>query len=401
MSTPSTKQHISDQPHPTRWLSRNIFGIGVTSFFSDLSHETATTILPVFLISIGASASALGIIEGVADALSSFAKIGAGWYSDRTGIRKPIAVIGYFLTGIAKASFAFATSWYHVLAGRAAGWLGRGIRNPIRDAIMAESAPPEAYGRAFGFDRALDTVGAVLGPITALWLVTFLTYRNIFLLTLIPGMLATLVFAVFVRAKTRAPNRELSFALSVKKLPSKFKIFLVGVGIFGMGDFAHTLLILRATEVLRPPNPENAGKLAITLYVIHNIIYAAASYPVGAIADKVGKRGFLALGYLLSAAMCIGFVFSPPSFWYLALLFFVGGFYIAIEDSLERAISADLLPEELRGTGYGALATVNGIGDFISSIIVGILWTTISPAAGFSYAAVLSLLGATVLLRLR
>ncbi len=384
-----------------RWLNRNVVGIGTTSLFSDLSHETATTILPVFLASLGAPPSALGIIEGVADAISSFAKMGAGYFSDKSGIRKPIAVTGYFLTGIAKASFALATSWGHVLIGRVVGWFGRGIRNPVRDTILTESTLPEAYGKTFGFERALDTLGAVLGPLAALWLVTFLSYRQVFLLTLIPGMLATLTFAFLVRAKFRSPNPSLTFRASLRNLPAKYKLFLVAVGVFGAGDFAHTMLILRATQVLTPSDPSTTGELAISLYVLHNIIYAGASYPMGAIADRIGKKRILVAGYFLAALMSLSLALPIASYVFLTFVFFAGGLYIAIEDALERAFAAELLPEDLRGTGYGALATVNGLGDFLSSTLVGILWTAVSPATGFLFSSVLMLVGAFFLLRLR
>lgn len=385
----------------SKWLNRNVIGIGTTSLFSDLSHETATTILPVFLSSIGAPPAALGVIEGAADAISSFAKIGAGYYSDKTGKRKPIAVVGYFLTGIAKASFALATAWGHVLIGRSVGWFGRGIRNPVRDTILTESTLPEAYGKTFGFERALDTAGAILGPLTALWLITFLTYRQVFLLTLIPGMLATLVFAFIVKTKVRPPNPELTFRASLKNLPPRFKLFLLAVGIFGMGDFAHTMLILRATQLFSHTTPENASALAISLYVIHNIIYAIASYPAGAIGDRIGKKRVLVGGYLAGGAMSTALILPIDSYSYLLLVFVCAGLYIAIQDSLERAIAAELLPDDLRATGYGALATVNGVGDFVSSTLVGILWTALSPAAGFIYSAVLMFLGALILFRLR
>ena len=384
-----------------KWLNRNVVGLGTTSLFSDLSHETATTILPVFLASIGAPPSALGIIEGTADAISSFGKMGAGYYSDKTGVRKPIAVAGYFLTGIAKASFALATSWGHVLIGRTVGWLGRGIRNPIRDAILTESTVPEAYGKTFGFERALDTGGAILGPLAAWWLITVLSYRQVFLLTLIPGMIATLIFAFVVKPKHRPANRELTFRASLKNLPPKFKLFLLAVGIFGLGDFAHSMLILRATEIFAAANSEKAGELAISLYLVHNLVYGAASYPMGAIADRIGKNRILIIGYFLGVVTSVGLAFSMSTYWYLAMVFVLGGFYIAIQDALEKAIAADFLPQDLRGTGYGALATVNGIGDFVSSILVGVLWTAISPAAAFGYAAALMLIGAVVLLRIR
>ncbi len=183
---------VAPTPSPSRlgWLNRNVASMALASLFSDMGHEMATAILPLFLASIGASAAALGVIEGVADAVSSFVKLGAGWYSDRIGKRKGIAVVGYAATGLTTGLFALATAWPHILIARAAGWLGRGVRGPVRDAILAESVTAENRGRAFGFHRAGDTTGAILGPVIALGLVgAAFTYRQVFLISMIPGLL--------------------------------------------------------------------------------------------------------------------------------------------------------------------------------------------------------------------
>ena len=399
-----------DAPEKARWLNRNIFGMALSSFLSDAGHEMATAILPLFLISIGAPASALGIIEGVSDGISSFVKLGAGWFSDRIGRRKPIAVTGYFLTGLTTGLFAFANTWPQVLLVRSAGWLGRGIRGPVRDAMLADSVSPEARGRAFGFHRMGDTLGAVLGPVLALILLTMLagheatqdTYRQIFLLTLIPGILSAISFLTLVKERSKGLINRKSLVSSVQAMPLKFRFYLIGVGLFGIGDFAHSLLTLRAAEILTPTmGATAAGLTAILLYVVHNILYAAMSFPIGALADKVGKRGLLAAGYALATVMAIGWIVAVPSVWYLGLLFALGGVFIAAEDTLEGAIAADLLPEEVRGTGYGVLATINGLGDLVSSIMVGFLWTSFAPGVGFGYSAILFVAGALVILKMK
>jgi MFS family permease len=395
---------------PTKWLNRNVIGMTLASFFSDAGHEAATSILPLFLISIGAPAAALGVIEGVADAVSSFVKLFAGWFSDRIGRRKPIAVLGYTLTGLTTGLFALAATWQQVLLIRTAGWFGRGIRGPVRDAMLAESVPAEARGRAFGFHRAGDTLGAITGPLFALGLIILLagheatevTYRQIFWITLIPGLLSALSFAFLVTERARKVMHNGNLFKSISDLPRRFKVFLVGVGIFGAGDFAHSLLTLRAVQMLTPSmGASRAGQVAVALYVLHNIFYAGMSYPIGALADRIGKRGLLALGYGLAALMGVGWIVAVPSVWILGLLFALGGTFIAAEDALEGALAADLLPEDVRGTGYGVLATVNGLGDFLSSIIVGMLWAAFIPAIGFIYASVLFAIGAIVIYRLR
>lgn len=376
-----------------QWLNRNVLAIGLTSLFSDLSHEIATSILPVFLASLGAAPWALGVIEGVADGVSSFAKLGAGYASDKTGIRKPIAVIGYVLTALATAAIGLATLWLHVLTGRVLAWLGRGGRSPVRDAILVDSISPEDYGKSLGFERTLDTVGAIVGPALALGLIGLLSYRTVFFFTVIPGLMAAGIFTLAVGSRP-IQTSQTAPKVSFRGLPVRFRWFLVAIAIFGIGDFAHTLLILRATEILAPQiGSAEAAKWAIGLYLVHNIIYAGLSTPVGALGDRVGKVKVLTLGYFVAVIMNLGFLSYPTHILGLAILFGLGGVFIAVEDALERAVAADLLPEHLRATGFGTLAAVNGIGDLISSAVVGFLWAKISPAAGFGYAAVLSLFG--------
>jgi len=396
----------ADQPILGTWLNRSILGMGLASFFSDAGHEAATAILPLFLVSIGAPAAALGTIEGVADAVSSFVKLGAGWFSDRIGRRKPIAVVGYVLTSLTTGLFALATAWPHVLLTRAVGWFGRGMRGPVRDAMLSDSVTPEARGRAFGFHRAGDTLGAIIGPLIALALLSLMsgrqaatiTYRQIFWITLIPGLLSAASFALLVRERSRPADHSAGLFTAIGGLPTRFKLFLVGVAVFGAGDFAHSLLTLRAAQMLTPQTgAARASQVAIALYAVRNVFYAGMSYPIGALADRIGKRLVLTLGYVLGALMGIGWILAVPSVWILGPLFAIGGTLIATEDTLEGALAADLLPEQVRGAGYGVLATVNGLGDFLSSIVVAGLWTAINPTAGFAYATTLFLLGAIII----
>jgi len=388
--------------------------MGLTSLLSDVSHEMATAVLPGFLTAMGISAAALGLIEGVADGVSSFVKLASGWLSDRAGRRKPIAVGGYFVTGSSTALFALAAGWPLVLFGRALGWAGRGIRSPARNAILAASIPAESRGKAFGFERAGDTVGAILGPLIAVALLAHFhpraanpsaPFRTIFLLTLIPGLACGIVFSLLVRDKP-VPGTRAKFFSALSRLPNSFRRFLVGVGVFGMGDFAHTLMILAATQLLLPAHgTARAAEIAALLYVGHNVIYAAASYPVGALSDRVGRRGLLTAGYLVGALAAAGlvaaFAWRLTSVAYLAVVFAVGGFYMAFEEALEGTFTADIVEPEVRGTAYGLLGAVNGLGDVAASIVVGGLWALISPAAAFAYAALAMLAGAVLVGRLR
>jgi len=384
-----------------RWLTRSLLGIGLTSLLSDMGHEMTTAILPMFLATIGGTAATLGLIEGIADASSSFVKLWMGYYSDRVGRRKPVAVVGYAITAF-KGLFAFTTNWYQVLAIRTVAWMGRGARGPVRDALMADTVDPANYGRAFGFHTAMDTMGAVIGPAIALALVGIFSYRQIFLISFLPGFLSVACFVLMVKEHARKPDGKLRFWARVQEFPLNFKLFVLSVGIFGLGNFAHTLLILRAIEILAPEYGKNtAAATAVGLYTLHNILYAGAASPAGVASERFGKRPLLVIGYLLFALMCLGFILEPPRLWAMVILFSLAGVYIALVDSMERAMAGDLLPAHLRGTGYGILAMVNGVGDFVSSFVVGLLWAKVSPAAGFLYAGALTLIGGTVLFLVR
>jgi MFS family permease len=286
---------------------------------------------------------------------------------------KAIAVIGYALTGISKASFALATTWHVVLIGRVVGWFGRGIRGPVRDAILAEPVPSAARGRAFGFHRASDTAGAVAGPLLALIALRFTSMRVLFVLTLASGLLPALVFALLVRDPSHHPRGH-ALVVSLRSLPGTFRRFLLAVGLFGIADCAPTLLVLRVQQDLEPLHGfAVAASTAVALSLLRNVLYAATSYPIGSLSDRVDRRTLLATGYALAAVTFAGLAWLRLSIPVAALLFALAGLFIAAEDTLEGALAADLLPRDRRGLGFGLLATVNGLGDLVSSAVVGFL----------------------------
>ena len=393
---------LNPSPEKPRWLNRTVFGIGLASLFSDWSHEIATTILPAFLASMGAAAVWLGVIEGVSDGLSSFAKMASGFYTDKMQRRKPIAVVGYLVTALGTASIGLATAAWHILFARVFAWLGRGVRTPVRKALLAGSVTKEAYGRAFGFERMMDTVGAIVGPATALLLVTVFAhnYRHVFLVTLIPGLLAAVLIAFLVKEKERQRVAHVSFGERLRALPKPYRKFLVAVGLFGAGDFAPTLLILFATQKLTPEfGAAKAASLAVGFYVLRNVFYAAFAPIAGWCADNFKKHFVLASGYALAAVMALLIIVAPLNVWTLSIVFVLSGIYVAIEETLEDSFCAELVGEEHHGMAFGVLATVNGAGDFLSSIVVGVLWTSFGTAAAFGYSAVLFALGALLVLR--
>ena len=407
------KRWMSDQERKG-WLTGNVFFMGLTSLLGDISHESATAILPSFLaLELHAGPEVLGLIEGASDGASSLVKSFSGYWSDRMGKRKPLMNIGYALTGILGPIIAVTTTWPQVLLLRVGAWLGRGARGPPRDALLADSVPAPVRGRAFGFQRAMDTIGAVLGPALALLLLPLIGYREIFALSAVPGLAAFLVVFFVVREvkrpkgngsepqKSSLGRNNQSQIDSLRNLPRRFKLFLVAVGIFGLGNFANSLFTLRAQEVLATQyGTTQASLLAVGLYTMLNLVYALSSIPVGALSDRVGRRGVLAFGYFLSAIACLGTAFLTADLWVLVPVFFLAGLFTGITDTVEGAAAADLLPQDARGTGYGFLQTVNGIGDLVSSAVVGILWNLVSPQLAFSYAAVLSAVGGVLLLYL-
>jgi MFS family permease len=387
------------------WLSRTVLGVGLTSLFSDWSHETATAVLPAFLAAIGAGPVWLGAIEGISDGLSSFAKLASGHFTDRLKRRKPLAVFGYAFTALATASFAFATHAYHVLFGRAAAWLGRGVRSPAKKALLAADVPPQAYGRAFGLERLMDTVGAIAGPLTALWLLeaTSHSYRKVFLWTLLPGLMAVASFCLLVRERPTAPKPPRSFLLGLKALPPSFRRLLVGVGIFGAGDFSHSLLILYATRMLMPAHGmASAASIAVGLYTLHNIFYAGSAYASGWLSDRVPHRkAVLAAGYGLAAVTAILLCTGTQSLALLAVIFILAGLYVGTEEPLEDSLAAELVPKEQHGMAFGTLAAVNALGDFASSLLVGFLWSAFNVQTAFVVSGLLFVTGAIFILRLR
>ena len=386
-----------------RWLTRGVLGIGLASLFSDWGHEAATAILPAFLASLGAPAVALGVIEGVSDGLSSFAKLAGGFVADRPRWRRPTGIVGYFATAITTFGYAFAQSWPTVLVLRALGWMGRGSRGPSRDTLLAECVAPGQTGRAFGFERAMDTLGAVLGPLCATALLGVLGLRGVLRWTLLPGLTAALAFALLAPtsrkiAEHHAPEASATIAARFAQLPRSYWRYLAGVFAHGIGDFAPTLLILRASQILAPRlGVGRAAAVSVGLYTFHNLVDATASYPAGALGDRIGKRGLLAIGYIVGVASYAGFIFERPTIPVLVVLFGLAGIHDAFQQSLEKSLAAELLPATIRGTGFGVLATANGIGDFVSSIAVGALWSLVSPTAGFLYAGIFAALGALLI----
>ena len=390
------------RPNPTKaWLNRNVLATGIVSLLSDAGHEIVTALLPLFVTlssvmgGLGANAALLGTIEGLSDGLSSAAKPVSGHLSDRSRRRKPWMVFGYVATGVLLPAVAFVQTYIGLAVLRISSWVGRGVRGPPRDALLSDSVQPEQYGKAFGFHRAMDSIGAVIGPTLAFLLLPYLGVRHTILFAIIPGALSILVVVLFIKEAKRGlvSDKAVTFRASISSFPRNFKLLLVAQGTFGIGNFANSLFILAALQILTPSLGEMAAASAsLGLYVLLNAVYALASFPVGVLADKRGKAGLLGLGYLFNALACLILAFWINSVMVIGFAFVAVGLQLAFTDTAEAALAAELLPKKVVGTGYGVLQLVDGVGDFASSFVVGLLWVIFSPVVGLVYSALLSVI---------
>ncbi len=387
-------------PVKQRWLNRNVFAIGVADLMADFNYEMVLAVLPLFITSgLGAPAFAVGVVEGVADGSSAVVKLASGWYSDRIAWRKRLGTTGYACTVAGLALLAAVTAWPQAVISRAIAWMGRGLRQPIRSAMLAGSVERVDLGKAFGFHEALDTLGALLGPAVAFWLLsTGHDFRTVFLVAVLPGLLAFTFFGLLTRDTRAVPVGKTPVW---QPLPGGFWRLIAAVAVFGIGNFAPAFFTLRAVEMLRPQLPQaTALSLAVVFYLSVNGIGAAASFPGGWLADRIGKVPVLALGYASFAAGCTVAIFGHGLFA-VALMAIPVGIHGPLVIATEGSLTSSLVGPAVQGTAFGVLGAVNGVGDLLSSVIAGILWSWRGGPAGLAFGAALAVLGAALLLALR
>lgn len=375
------------------WLTRGVGAVGVASFFSDTGHEVTTSVLPTFLTStLGASAAALGIIDGISDALVGVMKLVGGPLANDPGRRGRIASGGYLGTALATGAIGAAVTVWQTGVLRAVAWLARGLRSPARDALLASLTPESAQGKAFGLERAGDNLGAVAGPLLAAGLVVWVGVRPALYLAAIPGLFAAVAIIVAARESRQRlrADRPVRRRLELAALRDAGMMrALLPVALFEFGNVATTMLILRATQLLSSPqrSVSAATSLAILIYAGHNVVATVASLTAGRWYDRTGPRAVFATG---AAVYVIGYgVFAAGghSAVVIALGFAAAGAGIGLAEPTQSALISQLLPDRLRGSGFGVLGAVQAVGDVAATVVVGVLYTVASPMLAFGYAA--------------
>ena len=395
MKSPRSQTQVLAAPR----IPRTVWVLAWVSFFTDVSTEIIYPLLPVFLtVTLGASVAFLGLVEGIAESTASLLKIASGWWSDRLGRRKPLMVAGYGLSALTRPLIAIAATGAHVLGARIIDRIGKGIRTAPRDALLAASVPREQRGAAFGIQRAMDNAGAVVGPLIAWTLLTWFTgdFRMLFWIATAP--MAVALGVLILGAKERRAPAELSLSSTLSSSPSAppgaraadfkptraFKNYLGAVLLFTLGNSSDAFLLLRAQSVGIPVN-----SLPL-LWMALNIVKSLSSYPAGVLSDRIGRRGLIAGGWGVYAAVYLGFGFASEA-WHIWALFIAYGIFHGMTESTERALVADYFPDAQRGRAFGWFNAVTGIGALPASLMMGWLWNRFSPTVAFGAGAALSL----------
>jgi MFS family permease len=370
-------------------IPRTVVFLGLVSCLNDISSEMIYPIVPIFLTTVLlAPVSVVGLIEGIAEATAAIGKFVFGSYSDYLQERKPFVVAGYSLGAIAKPLIGFATSWYFVLFGRFTDRLGKGLRTSARDSILLENTTAKNKGFIFGFHRAFDSLGAILGPLVALFFIAVMhdNLRLVFFVAFIPSAIAVLLLYFFVKEK-KQNNVVKKFRVQILRwamINTKLKLFILISFLFSAGNSSDAFLLLRA---------KNLGlsvALVILVYVLYNISQTVFDTPLGRLSDRIGAKKVFSLGLIIFAVVYFFFGITTTSFW-LWLLFPIYGIYIAATDGISKAYIGEFITHEISGTFYGFYYFITAVGTFLASFIGGILWQMIDPSATFYFGSIMAL----------
>lgn len=377
-------------------LSRNVFVFGFVSLLNDWSSEITVRILPLFLANVlGVKTTVIGLIEGVADSTATFLKMFSGWFSDKWGKRKPLVLAGYVLSSLSKPLFYFANTWPFVLVLRFLDRVGKGVRTSPKDALIADSTEADRQGRAFGYSRAMDPLGAVLGLLTAAALIalgahvvktmTMATFRMLVLLAAGPALIGVLLVVLFIRDQAASGEKRKPPRLSLKGYDRRFKAFLAITVVFTLGNSSDAFLILRAQQI---------GLSLVEILVLlalFNLLTALVAVPAGILSDRIGRTRVIIAGWLIYGAIYLGFAFVTRA-WHVWGLYILYGAYYGATEGVGKALVADVVTaSEKRGTAFGIYNAAVGISALPASFIAGLLWQKWGPAAPFLFGATLSL----------
>ena len=382
---------IMDENKKIFGLEKNAFFTGLTSFFTDTSTKMVYSVMPLFLLSIGASKTTISLIEGIAESTASLLKAISGYWSDKIGKNKPFMIIGYGITAIITPLYALARVPIQILFFRFFERIGKGLRAAPRDSLISGSIKKNEAGKTFGFQKAMDNSGAIVGPLIAFLLLSIfpLNYSYIFLLATIPAILGVLTIIIFIK-EAKAEKKEATYKISLKHLPKKFYFFLIIIFVFTLGNSADALLLVKTSET-------GIDKSYIPfVYMIFNTVSVLLAIPIGKLSDRIGREKLIILGFLVYAIVYY-FFGRFNSINVFIFLFMLYGFYSALTDGSQKAMISDIVSKDLKGTGFGIYHAVLGITLLPASLIAGLLYDKVNSNAPFYFGSVMALI-ATILM---